>query len=75
MNSIFPPNPKNGTVVEAQNGFFFRYDAVIQSWIKIATTGLTIPLVDLSNPGAMSSSDLYQLLLVPIVCRHFKPAL
>lgn len=59
--TLFPEAPSHGMVFELQNGLYFKYDATIRSWIKIASTGVTIPLATMFQDGAMSAIDLRKL--------------
>lgn len=48
-------------VFELRDGLFFKYDATVRSWIKIASAGVEIPLATVASAGAMSAVDLKKL--------------
>lgn len=59
--SLFPPAPSHGMVFELRSGLFFKYDATIRSWIKLTSTGVTVPLATPASAGAMSAIDFKKL--------------
>ncbi len=59
--ALFPANPTHGMIFELNSGLFFKYDATTRSWIKLTSTGVSIPLATLSEAGAMSAVDLKKL--------------
>lgn len=67
MAHSFPVNPENGTIFELQDGVLFQYDALIRSWIKIATNSIPVPVANNTRDGLMTASDLQKLnrLMIP----------
>ncbi len=67
MNTRFPASPTHGMIFQQQSGCLFQYDAVMNSWVSIASSDIILPLATDLTPGAMSASDLQKLnrLVVP----------
>jgi hypothetical protein len=61
MNSLFPSNPKHGMIFELRDGFFFKYDATVRSWIKITSNSVVLTLASPLDDGAMAAVDLKKL--------------
>lgn len=61
MNSLFPSNPKHGTIFQQQNGVLYQYDITIKAWLKLASDNFSLTLATSTNNGAMSANDLQKL--------------
>lgn len=63
----FPINPEDGTIFEVQSGVLYQYDALIRSWIKIASNSIPVPLANNTKDGLMDANDLQKLnrLMIP----------
>jgi hypothetical protein len=57
----FPENPANGDIFELQDGVLYEYDISINSWIKIASNTVNLPLATHASDGSMSATDLKKL--------------
>jgi hypothetical protein len=61
QNSLFPPSPRHGTIFELTSGLFFKYDATVNSWIRITANNTAIALATPVDDGAMAAVDLKKL--------------
>lgn len=61
MASAFPDNPSDGMIFELQSGLFFRFDAVINSWIRLTVNSLSINKATAVSDGLMAGVDLAKL--------------
>jgi hypothetical protein len=61
QKTLFPENPKNGTIFELRSGLYFQYDATLNSWIKIASNTIKLSLATSTSNGSMSAADLRKL--------------
>lgn len=59
--TLFPSNPSHGMIFELRTGLFFKYDATVNSWIKIASNTLMLAVATPIANGAMSAADLKKL--------------
>lgn len=65
-DTLFPPNPKNNDTANV-GGVTFRYDAVMQTWVKLSASNLAISPATVTRSGTMSAADLVKLnrLIIP----------
>lgn len=65
-DTLFPPNPKNGDTASV-GGVTFRYDAILQTWVKLSASSLSISPATAMKSGTMSAADLVKLnrLIIP----------
>lgn len=61
MTELFPRNPVDGMMFELQAGLVYRYEAAANSWIKIISDNVLLPLATQTRAGAMSHVDLRKL--------------
>jgi len=59
--SRFPANPSNGMLFEQQPGCLFRYDSAINSWVRLVSNDINLPLASTIRAGAMAALDLKKL--------------
>jgi len=57
----FPPNPSHGDIFQIEDGVVYEYDSTINSWIKIASNTVNLPLASHTKNGAMTATDLKKL--------------
>jgi hypothetical protein len=60
-SSLFPTNPRHNTVFELKAGLYFKFDATLNAWIKVASNTLVLQTATTINDGAMSALDLKKL--------------
>jgi hypothetical protein len=60
-STLFPAHPRHGMVFELKAGLFFKYDATLNSWVKIASNTLVLETATAVRNGAMSAADLRKL--------------
>jgi hypothetical protein len=58
---LFPTDPSPGMVFELLPGIYYRYDAAMSSWVRLARGGTGLPMASPINDGLMAADDLKKL--------------
>ena len=59
--NLFPVDPSHGDIFELQPGLLFQFDGTINSWVKVVSSSVVLPLVNNRQAGAMAAIDLKKL--------------
>jgi hypothetical protein len=65
--TLFPADPKHEDIFELRPGLLYQFDAGVNSWVRIVSSNLILPLVSNIADGAMAALDLKKLnrLVIP----------
>lgn len=61
MNTLFPANPKPGAIFELRAGLYFKYDAGVNSWVRLSSNTIKLIAASALSDGAMTALDLQKL--------------